>query len=81
LFLVNTTRQPVDIRFDLSDWCNAPSFQSGAIIRDTKDMGQLDIINHWTAPERITTVPVEAAPTTLPRFSTTVVVFRNPNFK
>ena len=78
LFLVNTNRHPVDIRFDFSDWDNAPSFQFGAAIIDTKNMGQLDIVNHWTAPDRITTVPMESIPTTLSRYSTTVVVFEKP---
>jgi hypothetical protein len=75
LFLVNTNHQPVDIRFDFSDWNGTPVFQSGASVIDVKDMGQLEIVNHWTAPDRITTVPLENVPTTLPRFSTTVVVF------
>ena len=79
LFLVNTTRFPVDVRFDLSEWNRSFSFQSGASVIDTKDMGQRDLINHWTAPDRITTVPLESAPKSLPRYSTTVVVFKSNN--
>ena len=79
LFLVNTNRHPVDIRFDLNGWYSAPLFQFAASIIDTQNRGQLDIINHWTAPDRITTVALAAVPTTLPRYSTTVVVFTKPD--
>ena len=78
LFLVNTNRHPVDVRFDFNNWDDTPRFQSGAAVIDTKNMGQLDIVNHWTAPERITTVPLDNIPSTLPRYSTTVVVFEKP---
>jgi len=74
LFLVNTNRHPVDIRVDFSDWTKEPRFQSGAMVIDTENRGQLEIMNHWTAPDRITTVPLENIPTTLPRYSTMVVV-------
>ncbi|MCL2623665.1 MAG: carbohydrate binding domain-containing protein [Planctomycetaceae bacterium] len=75
LFFVNTNRHPVDIRFDFSDWTGEPRFQSGAMVIDAENRGQLDIVNHWAAPDRITTVPLESKPTTLPRYSTVVVVF------
>jgi len=78
VFLVNTNPHPVDVRFDFSDWDNIPRFRVGATIIDTKNMGQLDIVNHWTAPDRISTVPLETMPTTLKRYSTTVVVFEKP---
>jgi len=75
LFLVNTNRHPVEVRFDFSDWAKEPRFRSGAMVIDVENRGQLEISNHWTAPDRITTVPLENKPTTLPRYSTTVVVF------
>jgi alpha-N-arabinofuranosidase len=78
LFLVNTNRQPVDIRFDLSEWNKTPVYQTGASVVDVKNRGQLDIINHWTDPDRITTVNLDTVPATLPRYSTTVVVFKKP---
>ncbi|MGL6195062.1 MAG: alpha-L-arabinofuranosidase C-terminal domain-containing protein [Thermoguttaceae bacterium] len=74
VFLVNTNNHAVDFRFDLADWCKEPKFVKAEMVVDTQNRGQLEIMNHWSAPDRISTVTCDKLPTELPRYSTTAIV-------
>jgi alpha-N-arabinofuranosidase len=56
VFAINPTSEPVGLTLDLSDF--GPAFHPSSIetVCDTRDMRQPDVMNQWTAPDRVQTV-------------------------
>ncbi len=75
VFLVNTDKEPMTIRFDLSLYPRGFAPVGGQVVCDTLDRRQPDIMNHWTAPDRIRTIDANPAgdTITLPAFSVTAL--------
>jgi alpha-N-arabinofuranosidase len=75
LFAVNPRSEPVALSLDLSDWGERFTPLSAETVCDTLDMRQPDVMNHWTAPQRIRTVslPVRGHGVTLPALSVSAV--------
>jgi len=53
-------------------------FASGEVVRDTLDMRQPEVMNHWAKPDRIRAVGLTAASgsITLPALSASAIEFR-----
>ncbi|HPP75853.1 MAG TPA: alpha-L-arabinofuranosidase C-terminal domain-containing protein [Armatimonadota bacterium] len=56
LFAVNTSAEPVEFELDLSEFGSGIQPVESEIVCDTADQRQYDLMNHWTAPERVKTV-------------------------
>jgi alpha-L-arabinofuranosidase len=77
LFGVNTRNEPVRLSIDLKDLGNGFAPLTAASVCDTFVMRQPDVMNHWSAPERVKTVIFEAPRNelTLPALSVTAVPY------
>jgi alpha-N-arabinofuranosidase len=85
LFAVNTRNEPVVVSLDLAELGESFAPLSAETVCDTLDMRQPDVMNHWTATERVRTVnlpvvanpvrvnPVRANEVTLPALSVSAV--------
>jgi len=75
LFAVNTRQKPVVVSLDLAEWGERFAPLSAETVCDTLDMRQPDVMNHWTATERVRTVnlTVTANKVTLPALSVSAV--------
>ena len=58
VFAVNTKSEPVELSLDLSAYGSRLKPTAAEIVRDTLDLRQKDIMNHWAAPDRVRTVKV-----------------------
>lgn len=78
VFLTNWRYEQVTIRLDLSAFGERFIVHSAEVVHDTRDMRQMDVMNHWTAPERIRTTPlaVTGNTITLPPLSVAAVECR-----
>ncbi len=78
LFAVNTTKEPVRIKLDVSAYKNLTT-NGGEVVCDTLDRRQPDIMNHWTSPNRVQAVPVQFDGDTivLPAYSVSALEFRS----
>ena len=56
IFVVNTRNEPVTLTPDLSDFGSGFGPVAGETVRDTLDGRHPDVMNHWTAPDRVRTV-------------------------
>ena len=74
VFLVNNNRHVVDVRFAFTEGQKELRFVKGGTVHDTRNMGQLEIINHFSAPDRISTTNLTEIPKSLPRYSITAFV-------
>ncbi len=78
VFLVNPGKEPVTVALDLSDL--GPVFAAAEIetLADARDARQPDVMNHWTAPDRVSAKkrPADAGPLALPALSITAVECR-----
>jgi len=78
VFAVNMNTEPIQLSLDVSAY--GPRFRvvSGEAVCDTQDMRQKDIMNHWTAPERIKTVKLKVARDTIAVPALSVVAVECP---
>jgi alpha-L-arabinofuranosidase len=76
VFAVNTRSEPVLLSLDLAELKHGLAPLRAVIVRDTRDQRQPDVMNHWSAPDRVKTVElkVSGAAITLPALSATAVV-------
>jgi alpha-N-arabinofuranosidase len=58
VFAVNTTDAPVEIRLDISTYPGLTPI-GGEVVCDTQDKRQPDLMNHWTAPDRVKAVTLK----------------------
>jgi alpha-N-arabinofuranosidase len=75
LFAVNTRNAPVVVSLDLAEWGARFAPLSAETVCDTLDMRQPDVMNHWTATDRVRTInlPLTANKVTLPALSVSAV--------
>jgi alpha-L-arabinofuranosidase len=75
VFAVNTRTEPVSLSFDLAELGSSLVPLSAATVRDTRDRRQPDVMNHWSAPDRVKTVDLKVSGTTitLPALSATAI--------
>ena len=68
VFVVNPKPEPVTTSIDLSEFGTAFQPVAGEVVCDTLDARQLDVMNHWTAPDRVRTIKlsIEGSRITLP---------------
>ncbi len=59
VFIVNTKTEPVDVTLDLSEF--GPGFRvtGGALVKDSQDRGQIDIVNGFADPRRVVLTKLE----------------------
>jgi alpha-L-arabinofuranosidase len=57
VFAVNSSRDPVNLSLDLGDLGDRITLLGADTVCDTLDMRQPDVMNQWTAPHRVQTVP------------------------
>jgi len=76
VFLVNGTGEPVTMRLNLEGFGAGVVPRGCSVVCDTRDMRQPNLANHFSAPERVSTmeVPVAGDSVTLPALSAAVVV-------
>ncbi len=77
LFAVNTNDRPIELGLDHGGGA-ALEPAGGETVCDTRDLRQPDVMNHWTAPDRVRTVglPVSEARIRLPALSVAAVECR-----
>jgi alpha-N-arabinofuranosidase len=75
IFAVNMKNEPVEIRLDLSEHSEGFVPISGEVVCDTQDRRQLEVMNHFTAPDRVTTVKLEVSGKSivLPAYSSSAI--------
>ena len=75
VFAINTRSEPIDLSLDLSEF--GPRFHPSSIetVCDTRDMRQPDVMNQWTAPDRVQTVSrtVSGTEISLPALSVSAI--------
>jgi alpha-N-arabinofuranosidase len=78
VFIVNSTGSPVALPLDLSEL--GAGVVGGEVVRDTRDLRQPQVMNHFAAPDRVRTVdlPVGRDEVTLPPYSVAAVACRIP---
>jgi alpha-L-arabinofuranosidase len=75
LFAVNSGKEPVEIRL-ASDGFDGPLRISGAeAVADTQDARQIDLMNHWSAPDRVRIIKLKTKgdAVTLPALSVVAI--------
>jgi hypothetical protein len=75
VFAVNNRREPETLALDLSEFGARCIPLRAETLRDTLDRRQPDVMNHWEAPDRVSTVrlPIEGSKITLPAFSASAI--------
>ena len=58
VFAVNTKSEPVELSLDLGAHGSRLKPTAAEMVRDTLDLRQKDVMNHWTAPDRVRTVKI-----------------------
>ena len=58
LFAVNSRSEPVECSFGFDAWADGASIVSAEALCDTLDARQPDVMNHWSAPERVKIIPL-----------------------
>lgn len=56
VFIVNTAGTQCSVTIDVSQLGAQMKFKDGEIVCDTLGINQVDLMNHWTAPDRIRTI-------------------------
>jgi alpha-L-arabinofuranosidase len=62
IFAVNSKTEPVEWSFQFDGFAAPVHPVKAEAVCDTQDMRQMDVMNHWNAPERIKTSPLKLAP-------------------
>jgi len=80
LFILNNSRDPVEIQLDLSEYGRDFAPVSGEVVCDTLNRQQIDIMNHWNAPDQVRTIslPVSKDKIKLPPFSVSAIECARP---
>jgi alpha-N-arabinofuranosidase len=75
IFVVNTRGEPVELPLDLSDFGAGFVPLGGEVVCDTRDLRQPEVMNHFTAPDRVRTIdlPTDGKAVTLPAYSVAAV--------
>lgn len=75
IFAVNMNKEPMELQLDLSEYGTGFKPKSGQVVCDTLDQRQIEVMNHWSAPERIRTVDLDVTgeTITLPAFSAAAI--------
>ncbi|HJT34483.1 MAG TPA: alpha-L-arabinofuranosidase C-terminal domain-containing protein [Pirellulales bacterium] len=75
VFAVNSGREPMTLSLDLAEFGADFAPLRAETVHDTHDRRQPDVMNHWDAPDRVTTVnlPVNDGKVTLPAFSVSAI--------
>lgn len=75
VFAVNSGREPVTLALDLAELGADFAPLRAQTVCDTHDRRQPDVMNHWDAPDGVTTVnlPVNDGKVTLPAFSVSAI--------
>jgi len=60
LFVVNTHEEPIKLSLDLNEFGLGFKPVGGEVVKDTLDRRQLDLMNHWKTPDRISAVALTA---------------------
>jgi len=78
VFAVNSRRDPVEVRLDLSGFGVGTSIAGGEVVADTQDRRQIDVTNGWDHPDRVRTLPLQfqGRTCTLPALSVAAVEIR-----
>lgn len=61
LFVVNTRNEPLEVAPDLAGFGTGWTAVGGEVVCDTLALRQPDVMNHAAAPNRVRTVPLDAA--------------------
>ncbi len=59
VFAVNSRRDPVEVRLDLSAFGAGANIAAGEVVADTQDRRQIDVTNGWDHPDRVRTLPLQ----------------------
>jgi len=75
LFAVNSETRPMPFRLAGEGFEKPLYILSAETVRDTQDAGELDVMNHWAAPDRVKTVTLKTVGDTvvLPPLSVTAI--------
>lgn len=75
LFMVNSKNEPVDLTLDLAALGESFACLAVETVCDTLDARQPEVMNHWPAPNRVSTVkpPSTGNKMTLPAFSVSAI--------
>jgi alpha-L-arabinofuranosidase len=77
LFAVNTGSNPQPVQITARGFGKSLYLRGAQTVCDTQDARQIEVMNHWTAPDRVKTVNLEADGDrlVLPAFSATAMEF------
>jgi len=53
VFAVNTRKEPIELKLDLSAFGEGMKITGGEVVGDTQDRRQVDVTNGWDHPERV----------------------------
>jgi len=75
VFAVNSRREPVTLSLDLTELGAEYTALRGETVCDTQDRRQPDVMNHWQAPDRVSTVrlPIKGGKITIPAWSASAI--------
>ena len=75
LFAVNTEDRPLEFRLAGEGFEKPLQIVGAEVVRDTQDARQLDVMNHWTDPERVKSMKLATSGNTvvLPPFSVAAI--------
>ena len=75
VFVVNSRREPVTLSLNLTELGAEYTPLRGETVRDTQDCRQPDVMNHWAAADRVSTVrlPIEGGKIVLPAYSASAI--------
>ncbi len=75
IFAVNSKDEPVELKLTGEGFEKPLHLLSAESVRDVQDARQPEIMNHWTAPDRVMSAKLEIShdTVTLPAFSATAI--------
>jgi alpha-L-arabinofuranosidase len=77
IFAVNSKAEPVELAVSFEGFGKELRLSEAEMLADTRNAGQVDVMNHWATPERVTLrrQPVSGSTVTLPGLSVTAVEY------
>ncbi len=76
VFAVNAREEPACVSLDLSDFGTAFIVRGGEVVKDSRDRGEIDIVNGFADPQRVIRAPLEVGPgnaVTIPALSVVAI--------
>jgi alpha-N-arabinofuranosidase len=75
VFAVNTRDEPVELSLNLSEYGTSFAPRSGEVVCDTRGLRQPDAMNHFEAPDRVSTrdLPLDGRGAKLPAYSAAAI--------